>query len=257
MINNINQKVDRVYVVSVKSYSERINHIKNEMNRHRIDFHFVFNNDADELSEDITCKFDKNLSLPQISLIMKNIEVWNDAIMNNFQNILVFEDDAILTKNFVTDLVSIINDVKKIKPGYLVFLGGADTKVPFNKIKTNKNIFKHPIATAEGYLTDLMACKKRVHYIESMKNKIRLPNDHLIKHLDKKLNIINFWSRKPLVEQGSVTGIFKTSLDRNRGKHSLLYNKIRYKWMKLKRRKLPDFFVKIFLKLKLLNANKD
>jgi len=251
MINNLNQKVDSVYVVSVKSYTERIKHIKNEMNQHKIDFHFVFSNDVDELNEDITCNFDKGLSLPQISLIMKNIEIWKDAIKNNFQNILVFEDDAILTKNFVSDLVPIINDVEKIKSGYLVFLGGADTKVPFNKIKTNKDIFEHPIATTEGYLTDLMACKKRVHYIESMKNKIRLPNDHLIKHLDKKLNITNFWSRKPLVEQGSVTGIFKTSLDRNRGKHSLLYNKIRYKFMKLKRRKLPDFFVKIFLKLKL------
>jgi len=245
--HKVNQLVDKVFVLSVKTYSNRIEHINKQMEKHNIDFDFIFKYDASDLSKKDINKFDTNkLSISQISLIMKNIEAWKISIKKKYKRILIFEDDAILSNNFEADFNKVMEESLFLNPGYLIFFGGADTKVPFEKLKTKLSIFEDPIATAEGYLTDNHACRKRIEWTENKNNIITLPADHLIKDLDKTLGVKHYWSKKPLVEQGSVTGTFRTTLDRNRMKHSQIYNKVRYKWSKFHRRKLKEFFAKYF-----------
>ena len=49
MPTRIGQGIDAVYVLSVKTFSQRIAHIKGELERHGIPFEFVFEHDASEI----------------------------------------------------------------------------------------------------------------------------------------------------------------------------------------------------------------
>lgn len=226
--------VDKVYILSVKTFTERIAHSQKEMAKHNIQFEFVFSYDIPDIDLDLLKTFESDkLSMAQISLVLKHIHAWKDALRNNYRKILIFEDDALLSKNFNQQLNLVIGDVNKLDSGYLIFLGGADGKIPMSELASNNRLLERPIATAEGYITDIDACKKRLQWLEG--NKISLPADHLIKVIDQATGIKNFWARPALVEQGSVTGIFKSHLDSNRQKHSLLFNMLRYNWNKRRR----------------------
>jgi hypothetical protein len=72
----------------------------------------------------------------------------------------------------------------------------------------------------------------------------------LIRTIDPLCEIKQYWIKKYLVEQGSVTGIFESRLDKQRQKHSSLYNFLRYRWQKINRKKLRKLYAIIKTKFK-------
>jgi glycosyl transferase family 25 len=232
----------KVYVLTVKSFKDRILHIENEMLKHGIKFEFILDHDIPDLDKEIvnkTFEEETTLSLAQKSLVLKHIAAWKSARKNNIQQILIFEDDVILHRKFNSILNSILKKSKAIESGYLIFLGGADAKVPDSYLLSKDILVELPIATTEAYITDISAINLRLNWLEN--NKVSLPADHFICKVDKQLNIKNFWSRTPIVEQGSVTGIFDSKLDKHRQKHSITFNVLRYHWNKYQRHTLRRF----------------
>jgi glycosyl transferase family 25 len=119
-------------------------------------------------------------------------------------------------------------------------LGGADTKVPDSFLLSEEDIVEQPIATAEAYVTNFQACTKRIDWLN--KNKVKLPADFILRTIDPQCNIKQYWLRQHIAEQGSVTGVFESSLDKQRKKHSLLFNYLRYQWQKINRKKLRKMY---------------
>lgn len=236
----VNHLVDGVFVLSVQTFVERIAHIEKQFADHGIQFHFIFNHDPQYIqTPSLNNMFaNSDLSIEHKSLILKHIEAWKRATQNNHKIILVFEDDVILSSRFCDALAEVIEELQTYR-GYLVFLGGSDTKV-------SSSFYHHPgvlvpqnIATAEGYITDIEAIKKRLLWLE--KNKISLPADHMIKDIDNSVGIDQYWVKDAIVQQGSVLGWFDTKLDGNRKKHSLFYNRLRYEWNRFQRRTLRKY----------------
>lgn len=235
----VNALVDKVYVLSVKSFSERIAHINALMQQHNIQFEFVFEHDIPDISENLlkqtfsdTC----TLSMAQKSLVLKHCQAWRHAIKHQYKQTLIFEDDVVLSKDFTLKLSKIMSAAEVLDNGYLIFLGGADTKVPDHFLLSNATLIENPIATAEAYISDLTAMQKRVAWLND--NQVSLPADHLISHIDANSNTKHYWPRHAIVEQGSITGIFNSHLDSHRQKHSQLFNISRYHWNKFQRHKL-------------------
>ena len=241
----VNSFVDKVYVLSVKSFKDRIQHIKEEMGKHNIEFEFIFDYDIPKLTPAILKKnfSQSSLTLAQKSLVLKHTQAWRDALKHHHKHILIFEDDVILDKNFHGKLEKIIQAMKTLPQDFLIFLGGGDTKVPEHFFLTQGPLVELPLATAEGYIVDLPSIKKRVQWLKN--HKINLPADHLIVKIDHDNKTRHYWSKEPLVEQGSVTGKFITKLDQHRLKHSKFFNILRYHWNKIQRRKLRSFIVKL------------
>ena len=235
--------VDAVYVLSVKSFAQRIAHIEREMARHGIAFEFVFEHDAGELDERlIAARFAPGgLKKSQQSLVLKHIRAWRLAQAANLRRILVFEDDVVLAPDFAVRLDAALRAADALPPGYLVFLGGADTKVPDRYFLAPGPLVELSIATAEAYVTDREAIRRRLAWLEN--NKIALPADHLLKQLDASLGIVHYWLTRPIVEQGSVLGIFPSVLDEHRQKHSALFNRWRNRWNKFQRHRLRRWIV--------------
>lgn len=239
-----NPTIDKIYVLSVKTFTDRINHIKTEFLKQNLNFEFIFDFDIPDLtSSQEYNNFSQgcDLSLAHKSLIKKHIRAWQMCVLNNLDNVLVLEDDVILNKDFKKILNQITFRVNHINPGYLIFLGGKDTKVPLNYLLSNDIIFKNKIPTAEGYVTDFLACSKRLDWL---KNKvINLPADHLINLIDSQVGNTQYWSTQAIVEQGSVFGLFSSTLDNKRMKKSKLHNQLRYFLKIFTRRSIPKLLL--------------
>ena len=231
--------VDAVFVLSVRTFEDRIKHVKQQMALHQIPYQFIFEFDIPELNTELllnTFETENVLDRPQQSLVLKHIHAWRICVEHNFKNILVFEDDVILKPDFVSRLNTAVHELEKKQNPYLLYLGGADTKVPDSFLLSNEDIIEQPIATSEAYVTNFMASKRRIDWLNN--HKVKLPSDFLLRTMDPLRGISQYWLKEHIVEQGSVTGIFESSLDRQRQKHSFLFNYLRYQWQKINRKKL-------------------
>jgi glycosyl transferase family 25 len=128
---------------------------------------------------------------------------------------------------------------ERLPPGWLVYLGGADAKVPDSYFLSAGPLIPLALATTEGYVTDAAAMQRRLIWLGE--HRISQPADHLIKAMDAALGIPHYWLRPPIVEQGSVTGIFPSVLDASRQKHSRAYNILRNRWSKFQRHRLRSW----------------
>jgi len=241
----VGDAVDAVYVLSVKTFTERIAHIEREMAKHGIAFEFVFEDDAAELDARLVAATFASCGLKtsQQSLVLKHIRAWRKAAAAQLRRVLVFEDDVLLAPDFVPRFTTAMRAAAGLPVGYLVFLGGADTKVPDRYFLAPGPLVELPIATAEAYVTDLEAIRRRLDWLE--KHRVSLPADHLLKHIDALLGIRQYWLTRPIVEQGSVLGIFPSVLDEHRRKHSVLFNRLRNRWSKFQRHRLRRWVVQL------------
>ena len=185
----------------------------------------------------------------QASLTLKHLQAWLLACEREARRIMVFEDDVVLHPEFHARLAAAMFVADGLAPGWHIFFGGADAKVP-------DDFFLHPgplvplaSTTAEGYVADLEACRRRVAWCGA--NKINLPADQLITHIDRVEGVAQYWPPEPLVEQGSVIGLFDSVLDANRLKHSHLYNVARHRWTKWRRRTLRRHWVRARSRLRI------
>jgi glycosyl transferase family 25 len=236
--------IDAIFVLSVKTFAERIAHVTGELGRFGIPFEFIFEFDAADLDDEVILKHFAGSSpmKKQMSLTLKHLHAWRLACARGARRIMVFEDDVVLVPEFHAHLAAAMRAADALAPGWHIFLGGADAKVPDRFFLDPGPLVRLANTTAEGYVSDLEACRRRLAWCEA--NKIRHPADHLITHIDGVEGIAQYWPPAPLVEQGSVTGRFDSVLDATRLKHSRFYNVARHRWTKWRRRTLRRLWVR-------------
>ena len=236
--------VDAVYVLTVKTFRERIAHATRELGRHGIPFEFIFDFDVPDLDASLLARRFCNTPMPRpaMSLALKHLHAWRLACERGQSRILVLEDDALLHRQFASRFNRAMQAADLIMPGWLIYLGGADAKVPESFFLERKSLIPQPIATTEGYVTDIVACRRRVDWCDV--NIMDGPADYLLQKIDPAIGVPQYWLAEFIVEQGSVTGLFDSVLDSHRMKHSRLVNIARNRWNKLQRRKLRRIWVR-------------
>lgn len=238
--------VDGVYVLTVKTFTDRIAHIKAELARHQIDFEFVLDYDIPDLNEKLIEQYfvtKPDLTPAHYSLMLKHACAWKRAYEKGQRQILIFEDDVILRSDFKSRVQKILAAAQQLEPGYLLFLGGANEKVPPEYFLEKGPLFKNAIGTAEAYISDRTAIEKRLEWMKS--HRFDRPADHQIKLIDQEAGVAQYWSTTPLVEQGSILGLFQSHLDRRRQKHSLLFNRIYYYGKVFRKKTFPKFWTRL------------
>jgi len=238
--------IDKVYVLSVKSFADRIEHIQQELSKNNISFDFVFDFDiVDITDEDLAIFSHSNMEMPHKSLVLKNIAVWKRMVKDNVSRALVLEDDAILNHDFRANIHKIITAADALAPGYLIFLGGADTKLPKDFLESPETLIPRRMTTADGFIIDNTLAKKRLQWLKN--NSINLPADGLMCKIDEDIGALHYWPKQAIVQQASCTGQFKTTLDGSRSKHSLFYIGLRYRWHKFKNQSIKRWLKNISL----------
>ncbi|MBC8119625.1 MAG: glycosyltransferase family 25 protein, partial [Burkholderiaceae bacterium] len=126
----VNAQVDAVFVLSVRSFHDRIAHIEAELRNHGIAFEWIFEHDAAELKPElIEATFaPSDMGPPQHSLVLKHIETWKRCVARGYRRVLVFEDDAILAADFSQVFGAAMHEADRIEGPYMIYLGCGDNK---------------------------------------------------------------------------------------------------------------------------------
>jgi GR25 family glycosyltransferase involved in LPS biosynthesis len=181
LFTNIN-KIDKIYVINLKKNCDRLKVFMKRAKKANIQverFDAIYGKDLPENHPYIHKYFVKNHNLNpgQIGCALSHIKIWEDAIKNNYKNIIVFEDDAVIPKDFWNKFNKSYNE---LPANYDMLLLGCctctgNTLNKINLIKANSN----GNWCSTGYSMNINYCKKLIERIK--KNKINQGIDNYIR----------------------------------------------------------------------------
>jgi glycosyl transferase family 25 len=234
-----------VYVIHAAHFVERKRHIRQALNEQRIAFEFVEAFDPKDITEDV----ERNYFVPHVQMSMgaKSCALKHVHVMEMMRDrqqplALVLEDDLVLAKDFVSWVHAFLKEATNFVEGYTIQLGCANNMyVPGRQLIKGRHLYKqNEVRAGEAYLLDNLAATKRLDWIK--KKKISMPIDHLFNKVDAEVSLVIYWSDPTLVEQGSMNGLFKTSLDAGRINKSAFRLKLKFGWQRLRKKYIYRWF---------------
>jgi len=238
----------QIYVITVKEFADRHRHVEKMAEKFGFSFEYIWRYDACDLTSSDLARVCCSLSRKSASNVLKHMYAQDLFLETEKDVALILEDDVILFDSFFQDLETVLSLVQKLKPGWLIFLGGADNKLDARFFEPAElDLVSSPLTTAEAYLVDRRGCEQRARWLGT--KTISCQADHQLKLMDQELGLKHYCVSTPMASQGSITGLFDTSLDASRSKHSRSYLKLRYFYNRFRRQSLPRFiknFIRVF-----------
>jgi glycosyl transferase family 25 len=235
----VGQLVDAVFVVSVRSFTDRVEHMRAEMARFGIHFEWVFDFDPDSIDPALLERTfaPGDLKKGHQSLVLKHAATWRACVERNLQRVLVFEDDVVLARDFPDVFERAMREADHLAPGYLVYLGCGDNRyVEGAQHAASLLVAGGPLSAADAIVFDQLAARRRLDWMAV--HRVTRPADWLMREVDQECGTPHFWLSEPVVEQGSMNGRFVSSLDEKRRRRGRLYAWLRYRWSKWRYRNL-------------------
>lgn len=242
MSENLNRRLGiDIYVISVKAFTDRHEHMSHLARCHNFNFEYIFEFDADDFDDYAISCCSQTLAPRSMSNSLKHIEAERKLILGRSDIALILEDDVIFIEGFFQQLEEIVTTARTLDPGWLIFLGGSDNKLDAEHFDPMVGcLVQKPLTTAEAYLIDRFGCLARLEWLKV--NKIDRQADHLLKLIDADTGNRQYRSRIPLATQGSITGKFHSKLDKSRQKHGRMYLLIKYWISRVRRQIIPSCF---------------
>ena len=211
----------KIFVLHYSKLTERKNYILEQFKKYNItNFEFIEKYDKDEITDSEIIIFDKTYKKSTMSLHLKHNYVYN-LIAENYDNALIFEDEVILSDNFLDKLNNYIYQLPE--DWDMLFIGnGCNLHIEAHIIKPDINIYKKCLhATnwggygasrcSDSYLVNKKCAIKLCEYIKNLKNKIDIPIDWWINVASRDNNLNVYWAEPTIVTQGTESGLFKSS----------------------------------------------
>jgi GR25 family glycosyltransferase involved in LPS biosynthesis len=212
----------KIFVLHYSKLVERKQHILEQFRIHNItDYEFIEKYDKEEL-QDCNILFDNTLKPSENSLTMKHFYAYK-LIAENHENALIFEDDVILSNDFIKKLDEYMNQTPTDFD--MVFIGdGCNFHIEPHKLIPNKNIYEkclYPTSwggngaskCTDSYIISKKCANIFCEYINNnLKNKINLPIDWWLNVAARDNNLKVYWAEPTIVTQGSQNGTFNRSI---------------------------------------------
>lgn len=227
------------YVIHAKSLPERTEHIQREMDRAGIRFEWILDHDATEITPEIDRMYFRSgakLTPGQKSCALKHIAAMQ-RIRDRRQDIaLIFEDDALLVQDFQTKLEAVLREAEGWPRPRIVHLGAATNfYTPASMLEPGRLLYMGTrVRNMEAYALGAVEAQARLDWLE--RNPMDVPIDLALNRGDPEMGIPFLWPEPPLAEQGSLNGVFKSSL--NLKDQSRLRLRLQFAVQKFRRKKL-------------------
>jgi glycosyl transferase, family 25 len=227
------------YVIHAKSLPERADHIQRELDRAGIPFEWVLDFDASELTPEIDRAYfapGADLTMQQKSCALKHI-VAMQRIRDRQQDLaLIFEDDAQLVPHFIDRLNRVLDQAERWSRPRILHLGAATNfYTPAAQLRPGQLVSPgNRVRNMEAYVLGVTEAHARLDWIA--RHPMTEPIDIAFNSGDPAMGIPFLWPEPPLAEQGSLNGLFKSSL--NSKAHGQLRLRIQFAVQKFRRRKL-------------------
>lgn len=211
------------YVLHVKQgYGDREKSIVQQFSKLGQPFEWILDHDKEDITPQLleAYGYSGHLNLAAVSCSLKHIRAWERIAHGKTSGGFVFEDDVVIDLEQFHDISrKLLEEYHACWPGcgYISLGSGCALYVPWTKRCKNKLLYpaQHVRAT-DSYWINRETAVKMVDWIRNYG--FDQPADHLIDLITTALGIPIFWLDPTIVDQGSHTGLFKSSIqDLERG----------------------------------------
>ena len=210
----------KIFIIHYKKLVDRKTHIVEQFKKHNItDYEFI-EIDRDELYDQNISMFKENYSKSQIAISLSHFYAYKQ-ISDNYENGLIFEDDIILSDDFI----NIFNKyITQLPEDYdMLFIGdGCYLHIEPHRLITDKYIYEKCLyptrwggngagRCTDSYLVSKKCATNLCEYINKLSYKINLPVDWWLNVAARDNKFKVYWAEPTIVTQGTQNGLFQTS----------------------------------------------
>ncbi len=213
-------QVDKVFVIHTRTgLGYRRDFMERQMETLGISFEFMLAGDIEDLNQAVLEKYfapPMQVYDARTSCALKHIYVFEQLIERSWQNVLILEDDAILSGDFVQDFNALMLEVSERQDisedlAYICLENSTLEFVPKRQRKRNQKLYAaSKTRGGGGYFLTYEVAARVVEYI--YQKRCHISNDLFLNALFPILEIPVYWSQPALIEQASNNGMWQSSL---------------------------------------------
>jgi glycosyl transferase family 25 len=211
----ITPQLDRIYLINVRSYTERLAHARAQLARYGLEADVVHEWDIGDITPEIDARYfnPSTLSPGQKSCGLKHVTALWHIVNRRERYALVLEDDIVLADGFNEGLEAALTEAELHPQPHVTFIGcGGNFYTPRSQRRKGQRIYRATRGRfADSYIIGIEAARQRLEWITQ--NRISLPIDNQFEVIDRQVGITMLWLEDPVVEQGSKLGLFTTTLE--------------------------------------------
>ena len=201
-------------------YDERAAHIARQFARHDVPLHFYLDWDVPDISDHVWSSFvgSSDLNRAEVSLALKHVGIWREFLATDMPFCLVFEDDVFLASNFQKRFNECLTEFGSAERKAVVYLGnGGNYYTATSALTKGKSLYpaSHARCT-DSYLITRPTAQARCAWFAA--NTLTQPIDHQVNLIDAASGVEILWFERPIVEQGSHSGAFLSSINVERSR---------------------------------------
>lgn len=203
--------IDHCYVISLERRNDRRLFMKEQLEKEMISYEILDAIDGLELHnvdlpESLVKSTSKNsISLGQIACVLSHYCVWVSMLENEWDHLLLFEDDTLLVKDFKKKLDQVLSEVPK---DYDYLIIGSCGKIYKRQVISDHIFIPYNTCCTDGYVVSRKGAEKLIK--EASPCDLRSGSiDTIISRLIKRRRIIAYHSQPLLCSQ---QGLFSTDI---------------------------------------------
>ncbi len=208
-------QIDHIYLINVRSFTERLAHARAQLARFGLDAEPVHEWDAGDLTAEIDKQYfaSSNLSPGQKSCGMKHVAALQRIVERGERFALVLEDDVVLADGFDDGVAAALAEAPRHPQPQVIFIGcGGNFYTPRSQRKPGQRLYPANRGRfADSYIIGHEAARLRLDWIT--RHRMTKPIDNQFEEIDRATGIAMLWLEDPVVEQGSKLGLFTTTLE--------------------------------------------
>ena len=211
----------KIFVLHYSKLIDRKKYILEQFKKHNItNFEFIEKYDKDEITESESIIFNSKYKKSTMSLHLKHNYVYK-LIAEKYDNALIFEDDVILSDNFLDKLNNYISQLPE--DWDMCFIGdGCNLHIETKQLIPKQNIYKKCLyptnwggngasRCTDSYIVNKKCAKKLCDYITNLQIKINLCIDWWLNDACRDNNFNVYWAEPTIVTQGTQNGLYQSS----------------------------------------------
>ncbi len=227
--------LEQIYVVNPRSFDARRRSITAELARFCLVAEFIHEWDPEDITEEVSRQtFTEDVNIRQQSCGLKHITALRSIVARGQRRALVLEDDALLAPGFADGVRAALAEWGRYPQPSVIFIGcGGNFYTPKSMRRPGQRLYPGRRGRlTDSYIIGVEAAQVRLDWIAA--HRISQPIDNQFEIIDRATGITMLWLEEPVVEQGSKTGLFDTTVDPGSQWPSWLQALI-FRWEKFRR----------------------